>query len=113
MPNKSLSILSSVITAILLLLLGAVSFLIELVVLNGYNSETGELALVAFGACQGIALILCTILAGRLARVFVEKFNWNKVLAVFGSVFAGALLSVLLGFGSFILSVIVAEAMRR
>jgi len=52
------------------------------------------------------------LLAGRLTRLFIEKFNWNKTLAVIVAVLAGTIPGgLLMSLGLFI-SVLVAEGLR-
>lgn len=112
MTTKTLSVISSVLTVIFLLLLGFFIMFMLLVALNGFSDREGGPALLTSVICQGITLILAAILAGRLTRVFVDKYNWNKFLSVLLSVFAGTILFVGSGGVSFFISVIVAESLR-
>jgi hypothetical protein len=112
MPTKTLSIISSVVTVVLLIILAILSFFVTLVMLNGYGDREGGPALIAFGICQGIGLILSAILSARLTRIFLEKYNWNAILAVIVSVLAGAVTGGGLGIVSFFVSIVVAEAIR-
>ncbi len=112
MPAKTLSMISSIVTVILLVILAVLSFFVTLVMLNGYGDREGGPALIAFGVCQGIGLILSAILAARLTRIFVEKYNWNGILAVTVSALAGTVTGGGLGIVSFFVSIVVAEAMR-
>lgn len=112
MSTKTISTISSVITVVLLLLLGVLYGFIQLVMLNGYSEREGGPALIAFGICQVAGLILCAVLSGRLAAYFVAKMNWGKFMASAVSVLAGTVLGGLLGIPSFFISVIVAESLR-
>lgn len=109
MPTKTLSIISSVITVILLLIIGAVVFFIDLIALNGVSGREGGIALTALGVCESITVILCAILAGRLTTLFVTKYNWNNILAVIVSIVAVLILGVVLYVVALMLSVGVAE----
>jgi membrane protease YdiL (CAAX protease family) len=111
MSTKTLSIISAVLTVIFLILLGLVAFFSTLLALNGYGDSEGTAAVVITLVCQGVGLILSAILAGWLTRLFVEKFNWNKILAVILSIFAGSTLGTVLVFAALVISVITAETM--
>jgi membrane protease YdiL (CAAX protease family) len=111
MSTKTLSIISAVLTVIFLILLGLVAFFSTLLALNGYGDSEGTAAVVITLVCQGVGLILSAILAGWLTRLFVEKFNWNKILAVILSIFAGSTLGTVLVFAALMISVITAETM--
>ncbi|MBL8102519.1 MAG: hypothetical protein JNM02_08330 [Anaerolineales bacterium] len=111
MTTKTLSIISVVLTVISLILLGIVAFLFTVLALNGYGEREGNAAIAISLICQGSGLILSAILASRLTRLFIEKFNWNKVLAVILSILAGTTLGVISAFGSFLLSIIAADTL--
>ena len=112
MPTKTLSIISSVLTVVFILLLGLFIMFMLLVALNGFSDREGGPALLTAVICQGVTLILAAILAWRLTRVFVDKYNWNKFLSVLLSIFAGTLLFAGSGVVSFFISVIVTESLR-
>jgi membrane protease YdiL (CAAX protease family) len=111
MPTKTLSIISAVLTVVFLIVLGLVAFFSTLLALNGYGDSEGTAAVVITLVCQGVGLILAGVLAGWLTRLFIEKFNWNKILAVIVSVSAGSALGTILVFAALLLSIIAAEAM--
>jgi hypothetical protein len=111
MPTKTLSIISSIVTAILLIIFAVFAFFIQLVALNGYSESDGGAALIVSIVCQGIGLILSAILAGWLTRVFITKFNWNNILAVVLSVIAGILFGGGLVIISLFLSIFIAGAL--
>jgi hypothetical protein len=111
MPAKTLSIISAIITAVLVILFSTFIFFITLVALNGFSDREGTAAVTINLICSGGGAILSAILAGWLTRLAIEKFNWNKVLAIIVSILAGTTLGTVAAFGSLILSVIVAEAM--
>ena len=112
MPAKTLSVISSILTVILLFLLGLAFMFALLVALNGFGDREGGPALLTSVVCQGATLILAALLAGRSTRFLVEKRHWNGFLSVCASVFAGTILFVGSGVASFVISVIVAEAIR-
>ncbi|WKZ36819.1 MAG: hypothetical protein QY332_02605 [Anaerolineales bacterium] len=111
MSTKTLSIISAVLTVIFLIVLGLVAFFSTLLALNGYGDSEGTAAGIVTLVCQGVGLILSGILAGWLTRLFIEKFNWNRILAVILSVFAGSTLGTVLVFAALMGSVIAAEVM--
>ncbi len=112
MPNKTPAIISVISAIVLLLALGTLSFFIDLVVLNGYSESAGGPALIAFGICQSLGLILSAVFAWRLTNLLLVKFNWNTILAVVVSVLASVVLSGILAVPAFVLSIVVAEAMQ-
>lgn len=112
MPNKSPAIISVIVTVIVLLILGALSFFLDLVVLDGYSESAGGPALIAFGVCQSLGLILSAIFASWLTKRLLAKTNWNKTVAVIVSVLAAVAVGGVLGVPAFILSALVAEGLR-
>ncbi|MFN8384691.1 MAG: hypothetical protein U0V02_22340 [Anaerolineales bacterium] len=112
MPNKTPAIISVISTVVLLLILGAFSFFIDLVVLNGYSESAGSSALISFGLCQSLGLILSAVFSWWLTNRLLAKFNWNKALTVIASVFVSVMLGGILGIPAFILSALVAEGAR-
>jgi hypothetical protein len=109
--SKTPAIISSVITVILLLLMGALVFFIDLIALNGFSGREGGIALTTLGVCQGAVLILSAVLAGRFTTFLVAKRGWNNVLAVAVSVITCCLLGTVFYFAAVLLSVGVAEAL--
>lgn len=112
MTNKTPAIISVITTVVLLLVLGALSFFIDLVVLNGYSESVGGSALISFGVCQSLGLILSATFSWWLTNRLLTKFNWNKALTVSVSVLASVVLGGILGIPAFILSAVVAEGLR-
>lgn len=113
MPTKTSSIISAVLTVILLLLVGALSMFMTMVALNGFTGSEGGPALLTNLMCNGIGVILSATLAWRLTRWLIEKFNWNKGLAVAVSVLAGVVFGVGISFLSIFAGVIVADTLWR
>lgn len=109
MPDKTLSIVSALLTAVLIVLLSVVLFFGTLVMLNGFDDSSGGPALTASIVCQGIGVLLAAILAGALTRLFVNRFNWNKFLAVSLSVLSGLVLGGFISFLSFFISIAIAD----
>jgi len=111
MSIKTASIISSVVTALLVLLIVIVFGFGGIVLLNGFMDASA--AVYTGFTCLGITLILCPILAGVLARTFIAKFNWNNILSVCISVLASTLLGAGMGFASMFIMIIVADTMWR
>ena len=110
MPTKTPSIVSTVITVILLLLTAALGLFGLVIALNGYNDRAGGPALATTFVCNGIAIILAAVLAWRLPRWLVGKFNWNSILAVIVSVIAGSTAGGILSFTSVFIGIFIADA---
>lgn len=110
MPTKTPAIVSLIITIVLLVLGGSVVMFGLLIMLNGFNDSSGGPALLASLVCNIISIILAAILAWRLPRWFVNKFDWNAVIAVAVSVLAGLIAGGILQFISMFIGMIVADA---
>lgn len=111
MSIKTASIISSVVTALLVLVAVIVFGFGGIVLLNGFMNA--DVAVNTGFACLGITLILCPILAWVLASAMISKFHWNNILAVFVSVFVSTILGTGLGFASMFIMIIVAEPSLR
>lgn len=111
MPTKTLSVISAILTAISVILIGLFIFFMTLVALNGYGDREGTAAVTINLICSGGGAILSAIFAGWLTRLTIDKFNWNKILAVVASIFAGTTLGTVFVFAALVLSIIAAEAL--
>ncbi len=109
--SKTPAIISIVITVILLILIGAFVFFIDLIALNGVSGSDGGIALTTLGVCQSVVVILSAILAGRSTTFLIAKRGWNNVLAVAVSVITLVILGLLFYIAALLLSVGVAEAL--
>lgn len=109
--SKTPAIISIVITVILLLLIGAFVFFIDLIALNGFSGSEGGIALATLGICQSVAMILSAVSAGRFTNFLITKRGWNNVLAVAVPVITLTLLGMIFYFAAILLSVGVAEAL--
>ncbi len=113
MSTRTLGMIASVVTFVVVLLLGVILLFGLLVILNGFSSREGGAALLTAVVCQGATLIVATLLAGRLARVLIEKHHWHRIVSVIASVLAGAVIFVGAGVVSAIIAMMVAETMWR
>ena len=109
MSTKIPSIISSIVTALLVLGLVIVFGFGGIVLLNGFMDAS--VAVNTGFACLGITLILCPILAWVLAKTFISRFNWNQIVAVIVSVIISTLLGAGMGVASTFIMAIVAEVM--
>lgn len=112
MTAKTLSVIASILTVILLILFGLLLTFGQVIALNGFSEREGMTSLTILLVCQGAGLILSAVFAGWLTRLLFEKFNWNKILAVIVSVVAGTILGGGLSFAALIISLFAAEGMR-
>jgi hypothetical protein len=112
MSTKTPLVVSSVLTVIFLILIGLVLTFGQLVMLNGFSEKEGTASFVTAFVCQGVGMLVCAVLAWWLTKLFVQKFNWNKALAVIISVVVTTVLGSGLAFVSLLVSIGVAEAMR-
>ena len=112
MPNRTPAIIASVLTIILLVILGVVVLFTQLVALNGFSERVGTIALGVSVGCQGIGLILSVILAARLTGRFIEKNKWGGVAAVLAAVAIAGLLGGGISIVSIFVSLFTAEAIR-
>ena len=111
MPTKTPLVVSSVLTVIFLVLFGLLLTFGQLVILNGFSEREGTASFITAFVCQGVGIILCAILSWWLTKLFVQKFNLNKVLSVIISVVVTTVLGSGLAFVSLLISIGVAEAM--
>ncbi|MBI3172879.1 MAG: hypothetical protein HYZ25_04105 [Chloroflexi bacterium] len=94
MSHKRPAILATIITVILLVISGFLFILIQMLALNGFSERQGTAVLGLSLVCQGTGILLSGGLAMMLTRLFVERFNWNKILAVALAVVAGTVLGL-------------------
>ena len=109
MTPKLSSIISRVLIAIILVVIGATIFVVEIIALNGFSDREAGPALITALICHGASAILVVILVGRLTRLLMTKFDWNGILAMMMSVFAGTLSGGFLFFLATILSILLAS----
>ena len=91
MPTKIPSVISTILTIILLILFGIASGFFLLVALNGFSESDGLPGLITTLVCNIAGIIASAIMAWKLPRWLVERFNWNRILAVVVSVLSGFL----------------------
>jgi MFS family permease len=111
MPTKTPSIISVVLTVIVLILLGLFMGFMSLVALNGFSEREGAPALITFGVCVSIGIILSAVLAGRLTKLFIAKYNWNSILAVAVALLASTVLGIILYAIAFFLEIVIADVL--
>jgi len=92
--SRTPAIIATTLTVLLLTLLAILFMLVQMLALNGFSERQGTTALGLSLVCQGMGILLSGGLAMMLTRLFVEKFNWNKILAVVLAVAAGTLLGL-------------------
>ena len=105
MTNKTPAIISSTLTIILLLIFVVLSVFTQMIALNGVSESQGMTAMGISLVCQGIGVILVGLLAGWLANLVINKFNWNKALAVIVAVIVGTLIGAGISVFSTIISI--------
>ena len=113
MPTKTSSIISTVLTVLTLLVIGAASMFFLLVALNGFSGSAGEPGLITSLVCNVIGIILAAILAWRLPRWLIGKFNWNSIVAVIVSVLAGLFVGSGLSAIALFIGVLVADSIWK
>jgi len=86
--------IAATLTVLLLTVLAILFMLVQMLALNGVSERQGTTALGLSLACQGVSILLSGGLAFGLSRLFVERFNWNKILAVVLAVVAGTALGL-------------------
>lgn len=92
MNTKSASVVSTVLTVILLILIGIGSIFFTMVALNGFSKSDGLSGLITTLICNIVSIAASAMMAWKLPRWLIERFNWNGVLAVLVSVVSGFLL---------------------
>lgn len=109
MPTKTPAIISVILTILVLILLGVLALFMNMVALNGMSSREGGPALLTLGSCSVIGIILSAILASRLTKLVIVKYNWNAILAVIVSFIASITLGFVIQVIGFILAIVVAD----
>ena len=89
----------------MLIIFAVLSVFMQMIALNGVSESQGMTAMGISLVCQGIGVILVGILAGWLTNLAINKFNWNKVLAVIVPVIAGVLMGGAISVVSTIISI--------
>ena len=105
MPNKTPAIISTVLTILLLIVFGVLSIFAQMLALNGVGERQGMTAMGISFACQSVGVILAGILSWRLTNLVINKFDWNRMLAVAVSVIAGVIFGAAVSFLSIIISI--------
>ena len=105
MPSKTPAILSTVLTILILIVFAVLSVLTQMLVLNGASENQGTTAMGISLGCQGLGMILAGVLSYWLANSAVNKWNWNKVIAVLIAVIAGTTLGGLVSALSIIIAI--------
>lgn len=105
MANKTPAIISAILTILLLTLLAGLSVFTQMIVLNGVSESQGMTAMGISLVCQGLGVILTGVFAGWVTNLVINKFNWNKVLAVIVAVIVGVLLGGAISLVSTIISI--------
>lgn len=113
MPTKNPSIISTILTVLSLLIFGAASIFFLLVALNGFSESDGGPGLITALICNVVGIILAAILAWRLPRWLIERFNWNRIVAVLVSVAAGFFIGSGLSIVSMFIGVLLASTIQN
>lgn len=108
MPTKTSSIISTVLTVILLILFGIGSVFFLLVALNGFSESDGLPGLITTFLCNIAGIVVSAILAWKLPRWLIGKFNWNSILALLVSVMSGFVLGSFLSTAALFIGVFAA-----
>jgi hypothetical protein len=112
MHNKAPAIISAILTVLFLVVIAILLLVGQLLALNGFSERQGTVSLVTSLVCQGTSVVLAAVLASRLTQAFIEKFNWNKAVAVIVAVVAGIFPGTVLMSLGFFVSVLIAEGLR-
>lgn len=106
MNSKPPAIISAILTFIILLVLGALFFFVQIIALNGVMNEDQAFASLGVGlVCQGFVMLLAAGFAGWFSNVLIQRFDWNKVTSVFVAVTLGTLLGAVTAFISIAISI--------
>jgi hypothetical protein len=108
MSAKTPSIISAALTVVFLIVFVILVLFVQMLALNGASERQGVTSMGISLACQGVAIVLAAILAGRLTNLVISKFNWNNVVAVIVAVIAGTFVGGLVSFLSVIIAIPVA-----
>lgn len=90
----------AIVTLIVLLLCSVGTAFMSMVLANGFMSNTDKMAW-SYLACNGLSVLVLSVLSGWLAHVFNQRLNLNIWFAGIGSVGASAIAFGLLMFIAF------------
>ena len=105
MTNKTPAIISAVLTIFLLILLAGLSVFMQMIALNGASERQGTTAMSISLVCQSVGLILAGGFAGWLSNFVINRFNWNKILAVIVAIILGVLIGGIISVVAFFISI--------
>jgi len=105
MSNKTPALISTMLTIMLLVVLGILSVFVQMLALNGASQGQGMTAMGISLACQGAGTILLGVFAGWFTRLAITKFNWSRIIAVAAAVFLATLFGGGISFLSVLLSI--------
>jgi hypothetical protein len=108
MSNKSPATISAILTVLILVLLAAVFWLLQMVALNGANERQGLTAMGLSLGCQSLVIILLAALAARATTFLITKVEWNSILAVVVTVLIASVLGGVISFLASIIAIPVA-----
>ncbi len=108
MPNKTPAVISTLLTAFLLIVFGIVPILVLMLTLNGASEKQGTTAMVIAFVCQGAGTILTVIFTWRFTKFLISKFNWNSIVVVIAAVFLGVLFGTGISFLAILISILLA-----
>jgi hypothetical protein len=109
MPDNKSPLITTIITAVILMLTGVVVSFSMLIVLNGYSESKG---LTVFGImilCQIAGGVSSVILARWTTIRLITKSNWKNMPAIVVSVVAGIVAGMTFNFISMVLALFVGE----
>jgi hypothetical protein len=108
MPSKTPALISTILTATILIIFAVLSVFTQMIALNAVSERQGVTAMGISLACQGMGMILLGIFAGWMTNFIITKFNWNNILAVVIAVIVGTLIGGFISFLSIVIAIPVA-----
>ncbi|HKJ37492.1 MAG TPA: hypothetical protein VJ972_01855 [Anaerolineales bacterium] len=105
MSNKTISVISALLTFVILILFAVASVFVQMLVLNGASQNEGFNAMAISLICQSVGLLIAVILARWLSIFLITKFNWNQFLVIFITVVTATGFGGLISFLSTIISI--------
>ncbi|MCI0550526.1 MAG: hypothetical protein L0287_06200 [Anaerolineae bacterium] len=86
MPSKTPARISVLLTILSLIVIAVITVLTQMLALNGASERQGMTAMGISLGCQGVVLIVATLLASRLTKTFIEKFKWSNIPSVIAAI---------------------------
>ena len=93
MSHRTSSLISVILNLLLLVIFAVLTFIFEIIVLNGASESQGTTAFGISLICLGIWAVLLGVFSWKATALLIAKFDMNPALAILLTLILGMLLS--------------------